>query len=245
MSTVTLHGRPAPRGPIQRQRNSGLALPVAVLLVLVAVALGYVAYVLWPRWPQTPVEPNAPALPITVAGTTFNVPPGAIRIPMQRQAGAQERLDLAFLWPTLAPPAGSAVPAVPIKGMPRPKPLERIFVTIAATRDGLSPEERVSIIYPRYAESGPASGPGGLALLPFRLGTPYHGEDLIYDDVAPTSFLVRCSRGTGPVPGICLYAKRVGMADLTMRFPRDWLNDWRSVNDGIERLIAKLRPPGG
>ena len=233
---------------MRRQHGSGLALPLVVLIVLVSAALGYVGYVLWPRWPEPPVEPNAAALPITVAGVTFNVPPGAIRIPMQRQAGAQERLDSTSCGRRSQPPAPiSRCPASRPRECRRPKPLERIFVTIAAARDALSPDERVKTIYPRYAGSPtPFAGPGGLALLAFRQGTPYHGEDLIYDGAAPASFLVRCSRdGAGPVPGICLHARRIGTADLTMRFPRDWLEDWRSVSDGIERLVAKLRPPGG
>ena len=48
--------------------------------------------------------PDAPSLPITVAGVAFNVPPAAIRIPVQRRPGAHERVDLAFLWPSLEPP---------------------------------------------------------------------------------------------------------------------------------------------
>jgi hypothetical protein len=27
-----------------------------------------------------------------------------------------------------------------------------------------------------------------------------------------------------------------------VRFPRDWLNDWRNVAQGIDKLIANLRP---
>jgi hypothetical protein len=29
-----------------------------------------------------------------------------------------------------------------------------------------------------------------------------------------------------------------------VRFPRDWLSDWRAVDAGIERLLESLRPPG-
>ncbi len=47
---------------------------------------------------------DAPALPITVAGVLFQVPPAAIRATVQRHAGPQERIDLAFLWPSLKPP---------------------------------------------------------------------------------------------------------------------------------------------
>jgi hypothetical protein len=28
---------------------------------------------------------------------------------------------------------------------------------------------------------------------------------------------------------------------MTVRFPRAWLDDWRSVADGIDRLIAGFR----
>jgi len=29
-----------------------------------------------------------------------------------------------------------------------------------------------------------------------------------------------------------------------MRFPRDWLRDWKSVADGIDKLTARLHPNG-
>ena len=31
-------------------------------------------------------------------------------------------------------------------------------------------------------------------------------------------------------------------ADIVARFPRDWLDDWPSVAESIERLIGGLRP---
>jgi hypothetical protein len=83
-------------------------------------------------------------------------------------------------------------------------------------------------------------------MMVFRQGTPYQGEDLIYDADAPQNFLVRCSRnGVGPTPGMCLYVRRLGEAEVTVRFLRDWLADWRPVAENIEKLIAKLHPPGG
>lgn len=244
MSAAYLHR--SARGRLRPRHGSGLALPVMVVAGFAAVAISYVAYALWPRWPGTPVAPNAAALPITVAGVAFNLPPGAIRVPIQRRPGAQERVDLVFLWPSLDPPDPVSVPAIPTKGAPRPKPLERIFVTIAAMREGLSPHERLKTIYPRYVEEAPAAGPDGLAVLAFRAGTPYQGEDLVYDGTAPDNFLVRCSRnGAGPTPGICLHSSRVGAADVTLRFPRDWLEDWRPVAAGLTRLMGKLRPADG
>ena len=244
MSTSYVHQRYAP--PHQRKRHSRLlALPLLAVGVVVTAATGFILSVLWPGWPGTPVGPNAPALPVTVAGVAFNVPPGAVRVPLQRQPGAHERLDLTFLWPSLQPPDGTPLPNVPTKGLPKAQPFERVFVTIAAARDALPPDERVKTIYPRYLESDAAAGPEGLSMMAFRQGTPYQGEDLIYDETAPDHFLVRCSRnGAGATPGMCLHVRRIGDADVTVRFLRDWLDDWRSVAGNIERLIAKLRPPG-
>ena len=155
---------------------------------MVAAATGFILSVLWPGWPGMSVGPNAPALPVTVAGTAFNVPPAAIRVSMQRQPGAHERLDLTFLWPSLQPPDGTPLPNVPTKGLPKAQPFERVFVTIAAARDALPPDERVKTIYPRYLEPDAVAGPEGLSMMTFRQGTPYQGEDLIYDAAAPEQF---------------------------------------------------------
>src|SRR4051812_31359474 len=80
-----------------------IALPV-MLAVLVAGAAGFIGYVFWPRWPEPPIAASDPPLPIVVAGVPFNVPPAAMRMPVQRHPGAHERVDLAFLWPSLLPP---------------------------------------------------------------------------------------------------------------------------------------------
>jgi hypothetical protein len=230
----------------QRTRRGAagvLALPLLVMAGVVVGAIGFIAYVLWPRWPGPPVAANAPTLPITIAGTAFNVPPASVRVPMQRQPGAHIRIDLAFMWPSLEPPDLAAIPAASRPGTPRPQPLERVFVTIAFAGDTLPPAERVKTIYPRYASEAPVAGPEGLAVLPFQDGTPYQGEDLVYDGSSPDSFIVRCTRN-GPTPGMCLFMQRIEAADVTVRFPRDWLTDWRTVSVNIERLITKLRPRG-
>ncbi|HLH90567.1 MAG TPA: hypothetical protein VKX28_19105 [Xanthobacteraceae bacterium] len=208
-----------------------------VVALLGAAVLAFAVCALWPRWPDQPAPADAPALPITIRGVLFNVPPRAMRVAVQRRAGAQERIDLVFAWPSLAPP-DPAEPAQLGDG-------DRVFVTIAAAT-ALAPLERLKTIYPRYVTSEAAPGPPGLSLLAFRDGTPYQGEDLAFDPAAPEKFLARCSRSANPLtPATCLAERRVGDADITVRFPRDWLKDWRGVEDGIEKLIAGLQPAGG
>jgi hypothetical protein len=215
--------------------------PLLAFAAVAAVAFVYSAYVLWLRWPGPAVGLDAPALPITVGGVSFNIPPAAIRVPVQRRGGAHERIDLAFSWPSLEPPDPNVKTPPPSAAATAPA-LERIFLTIASAANTLAPADRVLSIYPRYTAAEPTDGPSGLTMLAFRDGTPYQGEDLIYDAVAP-GFLVRCSRpAPGPTPGTCLYERRIAAADLVLRFPRDWLTDWRTVSEQIERLIAKMHP---
>jgi hypothetical protein len=221
----------------RRPRRSGaLALPLIGMLTLAGLAAGFIGYVLWPRWPGPPVPPDAPALPITIAGTPFNVPPAAMRIPLQRRAGALE-----------PPDSGASGARAP--GAPPQQAIDRLFVTISAAGDSLAPAGRIKTIYPRYAEADAAIEPNGLAVKAFRSGTPYQGEDLIYssihDAATPEGFIVRCSRnGPGPTPGMCLYSQRIDHADIVVRFPRDRLSDWRAIDIGIVRLIEGLRPRG-
>jgi hypothetical protein len=230
-----------------RPTGGGLLLPpILLLLALMLAAVAYIVYVLWPRWPGAPVALDAPELPVTIGGVAFELPPTAIRVPVQRRPGAHERVDLAFMWPSLKPADAAPKPVAPetLRAPGATPKLDRIFITIAGAGDEMAPSERLRTIYPRYAAAEPVSGPTGLAVLAFRDGTPYQGEDLIYDATTPENFLVRCTRnGAGATPGTCLYERRVEQAaDIVARFPRDWLDgDWEEVADNIDRLIKDLR----
>jgi hypothetical protein len=224
-----------------RRRHAGaspITAPVMVFLAVTFIAAAYVAYVLWPRWPGPPVAIDAPSLPIVIGGANFNVEPAAIRRPVQRRPGTYERLELAYLWPSLVPPdpAQKGTVGAPVD------PNERLFLTIQ-TGDGTLPLlERVQTIYPRYLVPEPAAGPPGLTLRGFRDDTPYQGEELAFESLAPEHFLARCSRRGVINSGSCLLERRIGNADITIRFPRDWLSDWQSVAAGIDRLMARLHP---
>ena len=224
-----------------RRRHAGrgpLAAPLMVFAAATLIAAAYVAYVLWPRWPDAPVTLDAPFIPITVAGVTFSIEPAAIRMPVQRRPGTQARVDLAYLWPSLTPPDPANKPTL---GAPV-DPNARLFVTIASGDTTLPLMERVQTIYPRYLAAEPVAGPDGLTLRGFRDGTPYQSEELVFESKAPEHFLARCSLRGVVNSGECLLERRIGTADITLRFPRDWLSDWKSVASGIDKLMGRLHP---
>ena len=222
------------RAPARSARRLLVAMLSAVAVAAMGVA--FVVYALWPRWPEAAPAADAPHLPIVIAGETFQVPPAAIRRKVQRRPGPQERIDLVFSWPALAPPA----PSDDKTAVAQP---QRLFVSIAARDGAADPAERLRTIYLRYAADEPSNAPEGLTVTAFRDGTPYAGEDLVYDESAPEHFVARCSRSANPLtPASCLLERFVGQANVTVRFPREWLADWRGFASGLDRLIAELHP---
>ena len=225
----------------KRGASAGLLFALVVLVVLIVGAAALVALMLWPRWPGAAVAPDAPSLPVTVGGVLFNVPPAAIRVAAQRHSGAQERVDLAFMWPSLAPPDPNAKLA-PSEGTP---PIDRMFVTLAMQSPALPPAERVKSIYPRYLGEVQFDGPDGLKVISFKDGSPYQNEDLFFDPTAQPGFVARCTRpGRAGLPGMCALDRRIDTADIVVRFPSEWLTGWRAVNEAIEKLLGKMKPGG-
>lgn len=232
-------------GTMGRRRRHARAgkhnrLPMFVVgLLATGLACAPVAWMLWPA--PAAFAPDAPSIPVTIGNVYFNVPPAAIRFKVQRRPGMQARVDLAFLWPSLAPPDARIKP----QPTDTPEVTDRLFVTIAASDSTLPPLDRLKTIYPRYLDAAPVVGPDGLSQQKFRDATAYQGEDLMLDPAQPEQFLLRCTRQAGPTPAMCLHERRIGGADITVRFPRAWLADWRKVSDGIEKLIGSFKPNAG
>ena len=214
------------------------------MLLALATCIGiagitYVVFAMWPRWPGVPaMAAHAPALPITVGGINFNIPPDSIRVSMQRRPGAQSRLDLAFPWPELTARPATAK-TIDLESL---RAFDQIFVTIVDAGGTMALTERLKVVYSRYVASEARPGPEGLLIVSFRDGTPYQGEDLFFQESQPEAFIARCTRAVGAAPGTCLYEQRIGGTNITVRFPREWLKEWVPLSQGFQRLLTMLHP---
>jgi hypothetical protein len=218
------------------RHGRGHLLPIALGSAVAAGAIALVAYLLWPTWGTN--GSNGPErLPVSVGNTLFNVNVAAIRMKIQRHSGPQERIDLNFSYPSLEPPDAPRHVSADTVEEEMTQPIDRIFLSIAAHQNSLSPELRVQNIYPRYLEQAESPGPDGLAMRAFRDGTPYAGEDLFSGN--QPLLHARCTRDVG-IPGTCLSERRIDGADLTFRFPRGWLAQWRDVAGAMDRLTLQL-----
>jgi hypothetical protein len=222
----------------RRGARKSHAIPLALGCVAALGAAALVGFLLWPTWRPMPASDPA-TLPVSIGGTLFNAPGAAVRMKVQRRSGPQDRIDLAFVWPTLAPPDAPKAAAAANLDAPR-GPIDRIFVSIGAHNSTMAPDERIRTIYPRYtaSESDTQDGLTGRA---FRDTTPYRGEDLFTATDPP--LVTRCTRDD-LTPGMCLSERRIGGADMTFRFPRAWLSQWRDVASAMDRLAAQLKAHG-
>jgi hypothetical protein len=216
-------------------RSSHL-LPIVLAAATGVGAIALVAYLLWPTWSMDGSR-GPERLPVSVGGTLFNVPTAAIRMKIQRHSGPQERVDLSFVYPSLEPPDAPRHVSAGEVDEEMAQPIDRIFLSISAHRDSLAPDMRVRSIYPRYLEDNSTPGPDGLASRAFRAASPYGGEDLYFANTP--ALTARCTRDTS-TPGMCLSERRIDGADLTFRFPRGWLAQWRDVAAAMERLTLQV-----
>jgi hypothetical protein len=228
-----------------RRHRRSLMMPIILASAVAVGAIALVAYLLWPTW-GTDAASDPARLPVSIGATLFNVPPMAIRMKIQRHTGPQERVDLNFEFPSLSVPEGPKHVSADTVEDAAVQPIDRIFLSISAHHDAMAPDVRLNTIYPRYLDQAATSSQeglqDGLTARAFRDGTPYSNEDLF---VADTPHLdARCTRD-GETPGMCLSERRIGGADLTFRFPRRWLAQWRDVADAMDRLTVQLRGPKG
>jgi hypothetical protein len=117
-----------------------------------------------------------------------------------------------------------------------------LLVSIQSRDDTRPIFERVHKIYPPYLGENATAGLPGLMLRSFRRGTPFQGEELVFDADAPNHFLARCPLPNERHFGNCLLERRINSAEIIFRFPRGWLTDWHSVASGVDKLIGSLHP---
>jgi hypothetical protein len=220
-------------------RGHLVLIVAAATLTVGAVAL--VAYLLWPTW-GAGAATGPERLPVSVGTTLFNVPTSAIRRKIQRHSGPQERVDLSFVFPSLEAPEAPRHISADMVEEGTPQPIDRIFLSIAAHHDTLAPDTRVRTIYPRYLDQASTPIDNGLTMRAFRDGSPYANEDLFA--AGSPALYARCTRD-GMTPGMCLSERRVDGADLTFRFPRSWLAQWRDVANAMERLTVQMHGQKG
>lgn len=209
-------------------------IPLFASVLIAGASIAAIAYLLWPTWHKS-TNSGPDRIPVSIGDTFFNVPSFAFRRNVQKHSGPQESVELQYQYPSLSAVEERAANAETFD-MSLLK-IDRILLTISAHHDAMSPEERLSTIYPRYINQALVTQHDGLTAKPFRDGSPYESETLYVGD-NPT-LIARCTRN-GDTPGMCISERRINGADLTFRFPLEWLRQWRQVAQSLDHLTAQL-----
>ena len=220
--------------PIALPRWPLVVLTICLVLVGGVVAAGTLMGAFGPA--RDGVRPEvatlAPAIRVDVGGVALTVPRDLVRHDSQRRDGTQPRLEMAFSWPGLEGRGLSPGPGEAFGSL--------VFLTLAPRDDALEPARRMAQIYMRFLSTEIHAAVPGLAARRFVDGSGYDGEELVYDPVRPGVFFLRCARTGGTPHPSCLREIRIGPLDVTYRYSRQHLDDWRGIEAAVQSLVAAI-----
>ena len=217
-------------------------VPIVLASAIAAGAIALVAYLLWPTWGAGRFQRSGAAAGQRRRHAVQRADRGDAPMKIQRHSGPQERVDLGFVYPSLEPPErAEACQRRTVEDTVQP--IDRIFLSIAAHHDSLAPDIARPHHLSALSRSDLDAGRGRLddARVPRRHALWQRRS--VLGRRRPS--LTRAARAMRATPGMCLSERRIDGADLTFRFPRSWLAQWRDVAGAMERLTAQMRGPKG
>ena len=164
------------------------------------------------------------------------IPGNMLRSARTRNGGPVERADLALYWPGLA---GYSEPRADIFKESGPSsPI--VYATIAARDEPLDATGRLDEVYSRFFVDKPLPGPEGLVGRRLSEDSGYGSEIVYFMPSEPRPFVARClADATADVPATCLRDVNFGRGlSVLYRFNRDLLKDWRTLDAGVQKLVA-------
>ena len=212
----------------------------AYLLIAFAAVIAMLGAALYGLTELGRGEPPARMIEASIGPTGLKFSSAYLR-PDSRDGGAKDRLDLAALYPSFAPPSASL-------GAPDPARLDQrfettIFISIAAAGGDLDPAERPGRLYARFLSPNSWSHPGGLVARAFEAGSPFESEELFYVEPEGREFAARCPKPdqARKTPTTCIAQYRKDGLDVEIIFSAQLLSEWQGINAGVRGLIERAR----
>ena len=232
-------GRVADESEIHQ--HSGWLIPLILVVVVVVLCAALLLYYMRPfalSRTAAPFRDNRAsfvAIPVNLAGLVLSIPrryiePGTSRKNMVALVAALP--DLRGFSENDAQLFANNAPDSPL-----------VHLLIRADRDRLDTGEKLQRIYmPYIANSAGEKGPFGLTHYAFRLGSGYARDDLYAGNGG--ALLLLCEQPAQDLPSPNCLAIDQPIApgvSLSYRFKRTQLSSWRTIDDGVNRLVAKFR----
>ncbi len=232
-------GRVADEGEIHQ--HSGWLIPLILVVVVVVLCAALLLYYMRPfalSRNAAPFRDNRAsfvAIPVNLAEVALRIPrryidPGTARKNMVALVAALP--DLRGFSENDAQLFANNAPDSPL-----------VHLLIRADRDSLNASQRLQRVYiPYIADSAGEKGPFGLTHYAFRPGSGYTRDDLYAGNDG--NLLLLCEQPAQDLPSPNCLAIDQPIApgvSLSYRFKRAQLSSWRTIDNGVSRLIAKFR----
>jgi hypothetical protein len=223
---------------------SGWLLPSAVLLSTVALCVLFLLYYLAPNPASFIEEHTSPTsrtglVRLSVGGLALRVPENYLIYPSERRDGARHQVALFAALPDFR---GYAEPdSAVFAGNGANSPIVHILIRQDAF--DLTEPARLNRTYlGDVIDARGKPGPSGLTQYAFRDDSGYRGEDLFVGRAQDGIVVMRCVRKTAIIPSPnCLRELPLTKGvELSYRFKRSRLDDWRGIARGVKRLAVSF-----
>ena len=211
------------------------ALGLAAVSIALAVAgrhLGHGIALAGHTEDTTPLE-------IVMGNSVLNLPANMIRFESQRQNGVAKRVDLYLHWPDMQGYRPDLTDD--FNGLGAEKRL--VFATLEPRMDPLDMSQRYGPVYATLTTGPGIKGPSGLTIQRFRPDSGYANEELVVsaERAGTLPFIARCLDATTTKDNFAGCQRDIFVGEdlqLTYRFPRELLQDWREVEEQM-RAFAR------
>lgn len=226
------------------KERSGWLLPSAVLLSTVLLCVLFLLYYLAPNPASFIEEHTSPtsrtsSVRLTVGGLVLRVPENYLIYPSERKDGARNQVALFAALPDFRgyTEQDSAI----FSGNGANSPI--IHILIRQDAFDLTETARLNRIYlGNVIDARGEPGPFGLIKYSFRDDSGYRGEDLFVGRAEDGVVVMRCTRRTASVPSPNCLRELPLMegVELSYRFKRARLGNWREIARGVKRLAVSF-----
>jgi hypothetical protein len=189
----------------------------------------------------TGLTADATPVRLAIGAEELAIPGNMLRSERTRRGGPVERADLALHWPNLEGYTEALADAFRDDGANAPI----VYATISTRDEALDSTGRLDEVYSRFFVEKPLPGPSGLVGRKLSAESGYGGEIVYFIPSEPRPFVARClAEATAEVPATCLRDVNFGRGlSVLYRFNKDLLADWRTLDAGIQKLVAGFLVP--
>lgn len=232
----------------QARPETGLKTALQIFLITLILSVAVLYYYFGPtiseiRGNKPQASANATPITLIIGQETFVVPENYTQFPRARRGGVRENVALYALMPGFEPFAPNKREVFERHEAGSPV----IHFQLESYRAPLSEEEQFQRVFLReVVDRNGRPGPFGLTLYEFKDQSGYRNEELYtFREADGELVVIRCYKVTETIqnPSCRRDLRLLPNVALSYRYRRPYLENWRSIDDGVRKLSLSFHRP--